>query len=106
MGDMTSGMATRGRQKAEGAKRRDKDFVARLADAGEEALQKIGDLPGGTRLLNAVNDLRNRVDELSKKMRGIEELEARVAKLEKQVEELKPPRSPSARSRAKRTSTT
>jgi outer membrane murein-binding lipoprotein Lpp len=100
-------MATRrSRQKSESAKQRDKDFVGRLADAGEDALQKLAELPGGTRVLGGFNDLRNRVDELSKKMRGIDELEARVARLEKQFEQLKPPRSPAARSRTKRTSTT
>ena len=83
-------------------KTKDKDFVTRLADAGEEALQRIADLPGGQKALTAVNDLRTRVDELAKKVRGIDELEARVAKLEKQVADLKrsskaTPRSTSAR---------
>ena len=40
----------------------DKDFVTRLADAGEEALQRLADLPGGQKELTAVNDLRGRVD--------------------------------------------
>ena len=44
----------------------EKDFVSRLADAGEEALQRIADLPGGQKALTAVNDLRARVDELAK----------------------------------------
>ena len=63
----------------------DKDFVTRLADAGEEALQRIAELPGGQKALTAVNDLRTRVDDLAKKVRGIDELEARVAKLEKEL---------------------
>ncbi len=63
----------------------EKDFVTRLADAGEEALQRIADLPGGQKALSAVNDLRARVDDLAKKVRGIDELEARVAKLEKEL---------------------
>lgn len=63
--------------------------MSRLADAGEEALQRLSDLPGGQKAVTAFNDLRTRVDELSKKVRGIEALEARVAKLEKQVSELK-----------------
>jgi hypothetical protein len=63
----------------------EKDFVTRLADAGEEALQRIADLPGGQKALNAVHDLRTRVDDLAKKVRGIDALEARVAKLEKEV---------------------
>ena len=35
------------------------------------------------------NDLRTRVDDLSKKVRGIDELELRVAKLEKELAGLK-----------------
>jgi phage shock protein A len=67
----------------------DKDFVTRLADAGEEALQRLSELPGGQKALTAFNDLRTRVDDLSKKVRGIDELEARVAKLEKELASLK-----------------
>jgi hypothetical protein len=66
-----------------------KDLVGRLADAGEEALARFAELPGGTRALNAFNDLRARVDDLSRKVRGIDELDARIAKLEKQVADLK-----------------
>ena len=39
-------------------------FVARLADAGEEALQRLAELPGGQKALTAYNDLRTRVDDL------------------------------------------
>jgi ubiquinone biosynthesis protein UbiJ len=67
----------------------EKDLMTRLTDAGEEALQRLTELPGGQRAVNAVNDLRNRVDELAKKVRGIDALEARVAKLEKDVAALK-----------------
>ena len=74
-----------------------KDLLARLADAGEEALQRIADLPGGQKALTAVNDLRTRVDELAKKVRGIDELEARVAKLEKEVAALKKAKTPARR---------
>jgi len=75
----------------------EKDFVARLADAGEEALQRIADLPGGQKALTAVNDLRARVDELAKKVRGIDALEARVARLEKDVTALKKAKTPARR---------
>src|SRR5918999_6215936 len=101
-GDITPIMATSRARKTESGKAHQKDLVGRLADAGEEALQRLAELPGGTRVLNGVNDLRTRVDELAKKVRGMDELEKRVARLEKQLEELKPPRSPAARSRAKR----
>lgn len=67
----------------------EKDFMTRLTDAGEDALQRLTELPGGQRAVNAVNDLRNRVDELAKKVRGIDALESRVAKLEKDLAALK-----------------
>jgi hypothetical protein len=82
-------------------KSQSKALVARLTDAGEEALQRLADLPGGQRALTAMNDLRTRVDDLSKKVRGIEELERRIARLEKQVADLKA----SKRSTAPRSST-
>ncbi len=75
----------------------EKDFVTRLADAGEEALQRFADLPGGQKALTAVNDLRARVDDLAKKVRGIDALEARVAKLEKELAALKRAEAPARR---------
>jgi uncharacterized small protein (DUF1192 family) len=65
------------------------DIIADLASRGHEALQRLTDLPGGTIAIKAFNDLRTRVDDLSRKVRGIEELEARIAKLEKEVAALK-----------------
>jgi hypothetical protein len=88
------------------AKSQPKAIVTRLTDAGEDALQRIVDLPGGHRALGAFNDLRTRVDELGKKVRGIDALERRIAKLEKQVAELKAPRkTTSRRTTTRRTST-
>jgi hypothetical protein len=84
-----------------GAKVQPKAFVARLTDAGEEALQRLADLPGGQRALGAINELRTRVDELGKKVRGIDALEARVAKLEKELASLKKAKAP-ARGQAPR----
>ena len=63
--------------------------MTRLADAGEEALQRLSELPGGQRALTAANDLRARVDDLTKKVRGIDALEARIVKLEKELAALK-----------------
>lgn len=75
----------------------EKDFVTRLADAGEEALQRLADLPGGQKALTAMNDLRTRVDDLTKKVRGIDALEARIVKLEKEVSALKKAKAPPRR---------
>jgi phage shock protein A len=76
---------------------RDKDFMSRLTGAGEDAIQKLTDLPGGQKALQAFNDLRTRVDDLSKKVRGIDELDARVSKLEKEVAALKKSKTPARR---------
>jgi hypothetical protein len=86
---MTHDMATQ--------KQKDKDLVTRLADAGEDALQRLTELPGGKRAVGTFNDLRTRVDELSKKVRGIDALEARISKLERELAGLKK-RAPTRRS--------
>jgi hypothetical protein len=67
----------------------ERDAIARLAERGQQTVARLAELPGGTRALNAFNDLRNRVDELGKKVRGIDELELRVAALEDEVAALK-----------------
>ena len=72
----------------------DRDVIGRLADRGEQALARLAELPGGTKAMNAVNDLRTRVDELGKKVRGIDELERRVAKLEKELAAMKRAQKP------------
>jgi len=98
---MTSDMvetSSKERTSATGAKSGEKDLMTRLADAGEEALQRLADLPGGQRALSAANDLRTRVDDLTKKVRGIDALETRVAKLEKELAALKKAKAPARRS--------
>lgn len=67
----------------------DRDVIAKLAGRGEQTLQRLADLPGGTKALKGLNDLRSRVDELGKRVRGVDELEHRVAKLEKELAALK-----------------
>jgi hypothetical protein len=79
-----------------------KDLLSRLSDVGEEALSRVAGSPTTSRVLDTVGGMRERVDEIQKKVRGLDALEKRVAKLEKRVDELsKPKRSTSAtRSRA------
>ena len=77
-----------------------KDLLTRLADAGEEALQKVAELPGANRVLDATNTLRARIDELQKRLRGLEGLEARVAKLEQRIAGLEKPKRPAAKKAA------
>ena len=82
--------------------KKDKDVLGRLADRGEEALARLADLPGGTKVLKALNEMRDRVDELGKKVRGIDVLEARIAKLEKELAGLKRQAKPAATRAASR----
>ncbi len=60
-----------------------KDLLTRLADAGEEALAKLGEIPGMESAATAVGGMRTRLDEMQKKLRGLDALEKRVAALER-----------------------
>jgi uncharacterized protein involved in exopolysaccharide biosynthesis len=88
-------------------KQQQKDVIGRLAETGEEALQRLADLPGGARLVEAGNALRDRVDDLTKRVRSLDPLERRVAELERRLDALskgKPTgRAPAKRSTAGRT---
>jgi hypothetical protein len=76
------------------AVREPKDLLTMLADRGEEAIQRLADAPGADRLLNAAQALRDRVDEMQKRLRGLDAIERRVAELEKRVDALSAPRTP------------
>lgn len=104
---MTSAMAQTTKTPSDAAstaKLGERDLISRLADAGEEALQRLSELPGGQRALTAANDLRARVDDLTKKVRGIDALEARVAKLEKELAVVKKAKAPARRSTTRKPS--
>lgn len=74
----------------------DADVLGKLADRGGQTLHRLVELPGGTKALKAFNDLRVRVDDLAKKVRGVDELEQRIAKLEKELAALKRAQKPAA----------
>jgi TolA-binding protein len=64
------------------------DLLSKLTDAGEEAINRLHDAPGADRLLAVATNMRDRVDELTKKVRGIDAMEKRLRDLERQVEKL------------------
>jgi uncharacterized protein Yka (UPF0111/DUF47 family) len=72
--------------------KRQKDLLSRMADAGEEALQRLAGTPGADRVLGTalgvLHNMRDQVDSLSKRVRGLEEMEKRVAKLERKVDKM------------------
>ena len=87
------------------AVREPKDLLSMLADRGEEAIQRLADAPGADRVLGAAQALRDRLDEIQKRLRGIDVLEKRVAELEKRVDALSAPSTRTgSRSTAKKTS--
>ena len=50
------------------------DLLGRLADLSEEAIQRLTEVPGADRAVGAVNALRERTDELQRRVRGLEGL--------------------------------
>lgn len=80
------------------AQTRQRDILGKLADAGEEALSRVAGSQATARVLETVNGMRERIDELQKRMLGLDRLEKRVAKLEKTVAELQKPKTARSRS--------
>ena len=84
--------------------RRQNDILSKLADVGEEAVSRVAGSTATSRLIDSVGGMRERLDDVQKKVRGLDALERRVEKLEKRVADLDKP-SPArstgtARSRA------
>jgi len=70
---------------------RRQDLIGRLADRGEEAVQRLGEIPGASRFLEVATGLRDRVDELQKRVRELSAIERRLSNLEKKVDRLGAP---------------
>ncbi len=70
------------------AETRQKNFVERLADVGEGAIQRLGSAPGGDKVVSTLGGMRERMDDLQRRVRGLEDVEKRVAALEKRVNKL------------------
>jgi hypothetical protein len=81
-------------------------LLGRLADLSEEAIQRLSEVPGADRAVSAVNVLRERTDELQKRVRGLEGLEQRLADLEKKVDKLSKAQTGSSGTTARKTTTT
>jgi hypothetical protein len=67
------------------------DLLGRLADMSEDAIQRLSDAPGADKLLGALNTLKDRTDELQKRVRGLEDLEKRLTAVEAKVAKLSKP---------------
>lgn len=82
---------------------RDKNLVSRLADAGEQTIQRLADAPGADRFLGAMTSMRERMDDMQKKMRGLDALEKRVRTLERRLDKLEGKKASPTRSVASTT---
>jgi hypothetical protein len=82
------------------AQEKQKDLLTRLSDAGEEALSRVAGSQATARLVDTLGGMRERLDDMQKKVRGLDALEERVTKLEKRLDDMsKPKRATAARSR-------
>jgi hypothetical protein len=62
--------------------------IDRLTSLGEEVLGKASQNPTAHRVLQSAMQLKDRVDDLSKRVRGLEAMEKQIAQLEKRVAKL------------------
>ena len=83
----------------------DKDVMSRLIDRGEEALGRLGDLPGAGRLVQSMTAMRERMDDIQKRLVGLDAVEDRVRELERRVEELEGRAAAQAEPSGRRTQT-
>lgn len=70
------------------AQRGQKDLLARLADAGEDALSRFASSPRMDRVTGVLTSMKDQVDALASKVRGMDALEKRVTELERKVERI------------------
>ena len=87
-----------------GARRQ--DLLSRLAGLSEDAIQRLAEVPGADRAVTAMNSLRERTDELQRRVRGLEGLEQRIEALERKVDKLSKSSPASSRPAAKKTTST
>jgi uncharacterized protein (DUF3084 family) len=85
---------------------RKNDLLGRLADLSEDAIQRLSDAPGADRVIGVLNQTRDRVDDLQRRVRGLEELEQRLAALERKVDKLSKSGPASSTSRSRKATTT
>ena len=88
------------------AKTPQKDILSQVRDLGSVALNRLSDGPGGSRLAEMANETRSRLDDVQKRLRGLDDLERRVAKLERQLAAQSAAKATTARRTTARKTTT
>ena len=67
---------------------RQRTLVSRLADAGEEAIQRLGTAPGGERVVGVLNAMRDRMDDMQKQLRALATIEKRLLAIERRLDKV------------------
>ena len=65
-----------------------KSTLDRLTSLGQEVIGKASQNPNLARVVGAATQLKDRVDDLSKRVRGLEAMEKRIAELEQRIKKL------------------
>jgi len=84
---------------------RKQELLGRLADLSEASIQRLAEAPVADRAVQALKGLADRVDELQRRTRGVENLEKRLTALEKKVDYLSRAKAPRRSSSAGRSRT-
>ncbi|HEY6031726.1 MAG TPA: hypothetical protein VIU44_14235 [Gaiellaceae bacterium] len=79
-----------------------RDLISRLADRGEEVLSKFAETPGAHKVLELLNTSRERLDDLQKRVTGLEGLERRLDDLEKRLAKMEKSAKPPAKAPARK----
>lgn len=80
---------------------RDKDVISRIADSGEDALRRLVDLPRRI-VVQAVDDVDERLRDIAAKVREIDPLHGRVAAIERRLDALEKTKEATARKESRR----
>ena len=81
-----------------------KSTIDRLTSLGEQVIGKASQNPTANRVLQSAMQMKERVDDLSKRVRGLEAMEKQIAELEKRVAKLEGAAKRAAKSSQSRTS--
>ena len=65
-----------------------KSTLERLTSLGDEVIGKASQNPNLARVVGAATQLKDRVDDLSKRVRGLESMEKRIAELDERLKKL------------------
>jgi hypothetical protein len=80
-----------------------KNLIEKLADAGEDALTKLAGASAAHKVLEATSGVTKRLDEMQKRLRGLADVEKKVARLERRLAKLEAAgraKTPGAKKRA------